>query len=286
MKVSYEPVESGFHVRLMSPLGRYPPSSFIGDSAALVVSPEVCFSVVRVKARDWGFSEIDGLTPAEIPLLGSILLSGEAGEPYVYPYPSGYHLMLEAMPASLDERCVSEGRELLLSSLKNNEGKELPSQIIHLPPVLGGSSYSFVDSGADGERRANLRHLEGASPLLLRGVALLLKAHMAWQHPELCEAACLFLWICLDAAHSLVLERLRERGVANPSSRDAAKWFEEVSGYDKGWEKFFEDDYENRIRAMHPDNRFGAEARPQFLADDFLELNDLLVPLFHHLISK
>jgi hypothetical protein len=46
-----------------------------------------------------------------------------------------------------------------------------------------------------------------------------------------------------------------------------------------------EDDYENRIRAIHPDNRFGAEARPQFLADDFLELNEMLVPFYRFLAS-
>jgi hypothetical protein len=50
--------------------------------------------------------------------------------------------------------------------------------------------------------------------------------------------------------------------------------------------RFFEDDYENRIRAIHPNNRFGAEAIPEFLADDFLELNEVLIPLFHYIASE
>ena len=124
-----------------------------------------------------------------------------------------------------------------------------------------------------------------ASPIVLRGVSSLVKAHMAWNHDEFREAACIFLWISLDAAHSLILHKLRESGVENPSSGDAAKYFDKISGYHTEWEKFFEDDYENCIRAIHPDNRFGAEARPQFLADDFYELNDMLIPLFHYLVS-
>jgi hypothetical protein len=89
----------------------------------------------------------------------------------------------------------------------------------------------------------------------------------------------------LPIAHSLVLRILRASGIANPTSADAARYFENLSGVGSHWEKFFEDDYENRIRAIHPDNRFGAESIPQFLADDFLELNDELIPLFRYLID-
>jgi hypothetical protein len=33
-------------------------------------------------------------------------------------------------------------------------------------------------------------------------------------------------------------------------------------GVEGAWEKFFEEDYETRIRFSHTDNRFGAQARP------------------------
>lgn len=287
MKLSHKPVEKGFLVRLMSPLGNYPSDTFFANSAALVIALEICLSIVRVKGEDWSFSEVDSLTPPEIPLLGSILLSGEGGDPYIYPYPSGHVLLLQtASDEPLTDECISECRDFLMDSLKENRSARSPAELVHMPPALGGVPYNLITSGhSDSERHANLQRLETASPLLLRGVALLLKAHMAWQHPELAEAGCLFLWISLDAAHSLILQKLREDGMANPTSADAAKWFEGRSGYNVGWEKFFEDDYENRIRAIHPDNRFGAEARPQFLADDFLDLNHMLVPLFQHFLS-
>jgi hypothetical protein len=120
---------------------------------------------------------------------------------------------------------------------------------------------------------------------MLRGLGSLLKAQMAWKHGEFTDAALMFLWIALDAAHSLTLQKLRESGVNNPTSHDASNHFNTIAGYETPWEKFFEDDYENRIRFIHPDNRFGAEIRPTLLADDYLELNDVLIPYFEYLTT-
>lgn len=133
--------------------------------------------------------------------------------------------------------------------------------------------------------RECLALLETADPVMLRGIGSLIKAQMAWRHGEFADAACIYLWIALDAAHSLTLQKLRESGIQNPTSKDASDHFDEIAGFETPWEKFFEEDYENRIRALHPDNRFGAEARPQFLADDFYELNHLLVPYFAYLVT-
>ena len=287
VKTSGIPIKRGFQARLMSPLGSYPANSYVTGTAAMVIGPEICFSIVRVKGEDWSFSEVDSLTPLEIPLLGSILLSGEAGDPYIYPYPSSRDLLLETgSEENLDSQCISKCRDFLLEHLRRNRVNARSIDRIHDPPALGGAQYELISSQhCDEQRNQVYRHLEAASPITLRGVSSLVKAHMAWNHDEFREAACIFLWISLDAAHSLILKRLRESGVVNPSSSDAAKYFDQISGYNTEWEKFFEDDYENRIRAIHPENRFGAEARPQFLADDFYELNDMLVPLFNFLVS-
>jgi hypothetical protein len=195
-------------------------------------------------------------------------------------------LLESAVKEDIDNRCISECKAFLLDHVKQDQLEAWPASLIHRPPGLGGMPYKLVASQhSDKERYANLRRMETAGPVVIHGVGSLIRAHMAWRHAELGEAACIFLWISLDAAHSLILRKLRDGGVANPTSKDAAKYFEKISGYNTEWEKFFEDDYQNRIRAIHPDNRFGAEARPQFLADDFLELNDILIPLFQFLIS-
>jgi hypothetical protein len=241
----------------------------------------MCFSIVRIVKEDWGFSEVDSLAPVDIPLLGSLVLCG-AG----YPYPfSGVTLEAETQEA-LNIGCIAECRQHLLRSLEEQKGHEGPAAIVHRPPLLGGKAYDLYDYG---ESTARVRDctavLDSASPVVLRGVASLIKAQMAWRHGEFADAACIYLWIALDAAHSLTLQKLRESGIQNPTSRDASDHFNQIAGFETPWEKFFEEDYENRIRAIHPDNRFGAEARPQFLADDFYELNDLLIPYFGYLVT-
>jgi hypothetical protein len=107
---------------------------------------------------------------------------------------------------------------------------------------------------------------------------------MAWEHRELNEAACVSLWISLDAIHSIILQRLRRAGKPKPTSRDASDYVTSLYGIHFE-DSLFEDDYYNRIRVIHPDNRFGPEARPQLLADDFYDLRHLVVELFHHLIT-
>jgi hypothetical protein len=287
MKYSYKPVDRGFRVHLMSPLGRYPAEGFLTPAASLIVNPDICFSIVRIPKEDWSFSEVKILNRLEIPLFGSILLAGEAGTPHLFPYPSGFSLTLET--ETLEEiggKQIEECRSHLLERIELHL-KDFPATAFHRPPCLAGAAYNFVpNSGSHGDRLKVLHNLETANPVLLRGVSCLLKGRMAFQHSEFGEAACIYLWIAMDAAHSLVLERLRKSGMVNPSSKDAAKYFEKLAGYETEWEKFFEDDYENRIRAIHPANRFGAEAIPQYLADDFLELYDSLIPLFEFFVTE
>jgi len=274
-----------FRVRLMSPLGHYPTASFQTESAALVISPEICFSIVRVPHEDWSFSEVDIVTETELPLYGSILLAGEAGDPHLYPYPTIHSVLFKTdSVGKITDSLILESKSNLIEDIQNN-ATEWPTNILHKPPCLGGANYElFKSSSSDGIRLDLLHQLEIASPVILRGVSCLLRGRMAFQHPEFGEAACMFLWIALDAAHSLVLQRLRKSGVTNPSSKDAARYFEKMSGYGAEWEKFFETDYENRIQAIHPANRFGVEAIPPFLADDFLELSASLIPLYEHFV--
>lgn len=286
MKLSHTPVKTGFHVRLMSPLGRYPSDSFRASKAALLVSPEICFSIVRIAKEDWGFSEVDILKKEEIPLFGSILLAGEAGTAYLYPYPSPYSVSLATETLEdIEEQQITESRTFLLKEIESHQNG-YPSSSFHKPSCLGGSNYDFAPAANDAEYLRVFHQLDRANPIILRGVSCLLKGRMAFQHAEFGEAACVYLWIAMDAAHSLILRRLEKSGVKNPTSKDAMRYFEEQAGYETGWEKFFEDHYENRIRAIHPANRFGAEAVPMYLVDDFLELNGDLIPLFEFFVSN
>lgn len=281
MKPSYKPVNCGFRVRLMSPLGVYPDHSIIFKDAAFIVNSDLCFSIVRIVKEDWGFSEVDSLSPLDIPLLGSLLLS-RAG----YPYPISGVELESATQELLNADCIAECRQHLLAHIEAEKTHAHRASAVHLPSASGGHPYEMYDFGDVQEKVLDcMSRLESADAVVLRGVGSLLKAQMAWTHGEFADAACIYLWIALDAAHSLTLRKLRESGVRNPTSKDASTYLNTVVGFETPWEKFFEEDYENRIRAIHPDNRYGAEARPQFLADDFYELRHLLIPYFAYLIT-
>jgi hypothetical protein len=281
MRLSRTPARRGFYIKLMSPLGWYPSKNVILKRVALIVSPKLCFTILRISKRDWSFSEVDLLRAKDIPFLGSILLANVG-----YPYPM-QGVSVSEDDAEISEQCISKCRAILLRQLRLTYRSEFRrSPALHRPPALGGPPYR-LDEGQEATKvvRDWLRLVSRQDAVFLRGLASLIKAHMAWEHPEFGDAACIYQWIALDAAHSLTLGRLKARGNKNPSSQDAGKYFEEVTGEKTIWTKFFETDYENRIRALHPDNRFGAEAHPQFLADDFYELRDVLMPYYRYLLT-
>ncbi len=197
------------------------------------------------------------------------------------------HILLASLSKSVEGRpnfnpqVIGEGIDALRSAVNETEYWTNWIFSIHRPPLLGGKEYWKVQSSErNASRDVVLNYFERADEVFYRGVASLLKANMAWQHSELREAACISLWIALDAAHSVILDRLREQGNSNPTSEDATKYLYDRFQIPGELGKFFENDYENRIRFIHPDNRFGPEARSWLLADDFYELNENLIDLF------
>lgn len=274
----------------MSPLGSYPEETFLGTTSALATAPDICFSIVRLHRglEHWDFSEVDTLSPVEVPLLAALTLAVDEGERYIEPYPTHQAIYLRASSdRSLDAATVEEAREWIRAYVKRHKLEQDVADIVHRPPVAGGHEYDTVPSrNRDVHRNAILQLLESADPVTLRGLSALLKANMAWAHRELNEAACISLWISLDAVHSLVLHTLRRKGKTNPTSRDASDYVSSLYGADLDEDdSLFKYDYENRIRLIHPDSKFGAEARPQLLADDFYELRHVVIELFHLLVT-
>ena len=283
----HRPTNSGLIVRLMSPIGSYPAETYVTCNSALIVSDGIIYTVTRL-AEDEGFSEIDNLTPFEIPLLGSIMLCVEKGERPIYPYPTQQNICLgrpnvpDLTPTTLDE-C----KQWLVAYLRRHRLEHLAIDVVHRPPIIGGVAYDLVaSSDRKTSRDVVHKYCKNSDAVYLRGVASLIRANMAFDHAELREAGCLFLWIALEAAHSVILRRLRASGIKNPTARDAAHYVYESYGVDGSWEKFFEEDYEHRVRFMHPDSRFGAEARPWLMADSFLELNENLIDLFYFFATE
>jgi len=126
----------------MSPLGSYPRETIVSEDAAFVVNSDLSFSIVRIVEEDWGFSEVDSLSPLDIPLLGALLLSG-AG----YPYPFGGVELEAEYRKPLDADCIAECRHHLLEHINAQHSHAPRAAVVHTPPINGGRPYETYDFG-------------------------------------------------------------------------------------------------------------------------------------------
>lgn len=277
-----------FIARLLSPLGSYPEQTFSTESEALCVSPDLCFSIVRERGEQH-FSEIDHVSPQEVPLFAAMFLCGDKEQGFLLPYPTQYFV---TVPASVgqslkDDNLVSEAGALLRYEITQCGFEELSADsMLHKPRCLGGQSYCLIPiKDQDENRKTVMRFFESAEPVYIRGAASLLKANVAWHYSDFREAACIHLWIALDAAFSIVRKRLQAAGNGNPTAEDAEAFVDQVYGAESTGQKFFERDYYNRIETIHPENRYSSVARPMLLTDDFLHLNDDLIDLYYFFVT-
>ena len=91
-------------------------------------------------------------------------------------------------------------------------------------------------------------------------------------------------FISLEASFRLVLNELKNQGILNPSSRDAAKYIASVF-LSEATGKYFEEYYDSRIMSFHPESRFGIFPHAPLAADDHFDLFDNLSEVYAYLIS-
>jgi hypothetical protein len=121
---------------------------------------------------------------------------------------------------------------------------------------------------------------------MLRGLSAILKADMLQVHREFGEEAQSLLYVAMEAAFQLTLRILRESGVQNPSALDAGQFLYSTFPNEQPGRRFFEDYYDDRIKAFHPHSRFGTFAFPPMNAGDFYGLRAGLISMFQFLITK
>lgn len=279
-----------FRVRPLSHLGLYPsPPLALGDDM-IFEQHGLLFSCSQnrmisehgyTRAEQPGF-ELNNWTSREVRFFTAIYLGRGwcLGAPYPLP-------LEQDVFASTSERVAADPvlTKRLARNLSNDDhwmrGNQslLPSSVDH---------YHLDQWSPEQTARASTiwQSFDLANPVLVRGMAVLLKSEMLSQHFQFCDASLAMVHIAMDAAHSMVLNELRNEGVANPSSLDAGRWVDQALGYQPTGDKFLQDWYEDRIRNFHPESRFGADAIPFFFADDIFDLTHILKEIFYFLITR
>jgi hypothetical protein len=231
------------------------------------------------------YSEVEFLSPFEVRLLASILLSRKVDSGMCGLYPITRPELRE-LEHSLDlsndlvlEPILGRFRQLLTENP--------PSAHSHRPPCVGGLQYRFNEYAEfRHERKLEIfESIDLSDNLMMRGLGALLKANMLRHHQEFLESACMSLWIAMEASLRIIQRALRETGIETPTPKDAGEFVDSAFENEFDSDGYFADFYKDRIKTIHPESRFGVYPAAPLAADDFYDLQEMLAPLYDFLIT-
>lgn len=283
-------------VRFFSPLGHYPKGDIYLSGVFYHASDDGCFMVTRGMTwdsyvPDLGHDEFDWPFPLEVMFMGAMIMCEKQDEPATRFYPLARQIfVLDESRTDLDSE---EGRAAVVSLIKSKQcwpgrwsdqsttdsWRSTPHQV-------------FPSEAIDLSRLSHIFHLlEPDQFVLMRGVTGLIKSDMLAQHGEFGAESLMSLYISMDCSYQLVLQRLREQGVGNPSSSDAAAWLHETfdqhfgHGEPEAGTNYLDEFYQGRIVAFHPRSRFGDYPFAPNFWDDVIHLRRLLSMVFAYLVT-
>jgi hypothetical protein len=277
-------------LRAYSPLGHYPSSGFVHPDASLIISDGLIFSAFYSEGISFEgyYADREWIDPYEVKLLAALALSATEGNVYFYPYHLNYKKI--SHPYSYDLMYDDDLRHLRRSLVEMlHERKQRRKSFwwhpAPDPPAFGGREYSFnpeVDSSK--EPRERFEKIDPEDPLLVRGLEALLKGHLLHSQNIFHTEACISLHISMEASMHIIFRRLKPEN-PNPSNEDAAEYIAEAFDDSYVPEGYFNDYYRDRIKAVHPANKFGTFPHAPLSADDFYHLYDSLRAVYDFLLT-
>ncbi|MBH1634894.1 hypothetical protein I5U65_06965 [Stenotrophomonas maltophilia] len=278
-------------VRLFSAKGMYPrghlalPQGFFHADEDIATLVTKGFSWTHY-FEESSFDEFGWPFPEEIRFMGSMVLCEKQGEvtPLLYPLQEPTFLL---DPATVDLRS-SQNRHSIVDLLKDTNRWPARSHFIDKFSQRGKQEIPLFDAAKlELERlESTWERMRPTDFVLLRGLSALIKSDMLSRHSEFGAKALMSLYVALECSFQLVLQHLRERGNANPSANDAARWMHDT--FDSHFDfdppdasyKYFEEFYQGRIAAFHPRNRFGDFPFSPNFWDDLIHLRRSLPRIF------
>lgn len=279
-------VRKGTLVRALSPAGIYWRERLSTSEALYSPGESVVYIATHfdetLHEGDY-YTEFDDPTLEEVRLLAALSLpiGWDGGVVTLYPYYPELRF-----PAFLDltDPKVDEELRARLTEVESER-----SGLWHAdpppPPIYGGQAYDFRNSETPVELQNQIfSKINLDDHLLLRGLSAWLKAGMLSYHRLFSVEALFSMYVSLDASFSLVCRELRKRGIANPSAVDAGRFLNEAEGRESEGMPYFGEFYSDRIRLMHPENRFGITPYPPAMNGDLVHLNKALREVYRLLL--
>ena len=278
-----------YRVRPLSFLGLYPDEDLRLGNDLFFRNEYGIFSAVENEMVEEGGQckafvpgwEITNWTLEEIRFFSSLYLgAGENAPIGLYPLPVNQDMFLPDVEHlrgnnDLTMRLISEETDAYWRRQSPKAAALSPSdfEVRQFSDAQFGQAVKFWES------------LDIEDAPIMRGLHSLLKSEMLSCHYQFLDASLSAVHLALDAAHELVLRKLRTSGVANPSSKDAMAFLEDRMSIPRTGSNFFQPYYEDRIRNFHTVNRFGAAPVPDFFHDDIIDLKVELCSIFFFLVT-
>jgi hypothetical protein len=272
--ISKRRIESGTILRAYAPSGLYWRDNFSAPTAIYVNEHDLIFSACHFDERPHKgeyYSEFDEPMIDELRLMAALVLpiGWNCGVLVVYPLSVSLWLNEKVDLTSLGT--ADRLSKLLRSNLSFSEN--FPWIDGPSPPAFNGLPYFYRDEPSPLKLQHRIyESIDVSDHLLMRGLGALIKGAMLTRHRVFGEQAHYSLYVALEASFQLILRKLRDAGVTNPGSVDAASLIEKTFGEAPSGRGYFEDYYSDRIMTMHPQSRFGIFPYAPISNSDFFGL--------------
>lgn len=281
----YRHIEKGTIYRVYSDRGLYWKAEFKSPSATCFFQDGLIFTGCHFDENahpDEYYSALKDPLVEEIRLLAALSLCLSADEGLVAYYPLNQTLRVKGHKDLTRPHLSKAQIEELLS--------DYPCRADPPPKASWGAdtpigNYSFRDEILPTHSQELIfTEIRPDDYILNRGLHAFLKSLMLCNHALFTEEALHSLYIAMEAAFSMVKLILRFGGNQNPTAYDAQAFVEQLFGTDSSETTFFQEYYEDRIIAFHPESRFGVFPYLPSSSCDFFYLLDNIRDLFRELL--
>jgi len=259
-------------LRVFGTEGQYPSFEIRSARHVFVPSESLVWAAViqPVLPDDWDLGEVVSLVPEEVRLLSAIALCER--DPWERPRTTITHLANSYMTLGAGDLNLTA--PAIFEHVADKARSIAPNNL----------QYRVRPLGSRDDALALLERIDVTDQLLLAGLARLLGAgRLIAAHNEREEAA-ISLYVSMGAALEFIRLHLSVNAETDISFGEVHAYLRRALPNGNRLAEYFAEQYEERIIATHPSNRFGEFWAPPLMADDVYDLQKSLIVLFRHIL--
>jgi hypothetical protein len=276
-----QPSTKSIIVRPLATFSLLPSESFLSEDPSFVVDDAISFSATRAEVEE-RYYELAWCTAQEVRLYGSLIIGANPERGKIILYPMRWPVRIVDLGQDLSSSTdLEEIRRHLEGEITErfSTGSD-PSLWEELPPFLKKRPYQINSNvWLDHSYQEFLwQRIDPESDLMVRGLSHMIKCGMLTSLGRaFLDTACLEIYVAMESTLEIILDRLRQSGYKNPSNRDASDYLLAAFNEPHRLDRYYAEYYDDRIKATHPNSRFGsAKFTPLYVDDLYMLYNDLL----------